>query len=79
MLSNYDIEDVSHVLKLPIRAAVSKDELEDETPRVGSYYVLLASHPDAKHPSHWVFLRLLPNHDAIYFDPSGSRTHRKKS
>ena len=71
MLSNYDIERMSHTLRLPFRNAVSKDELHHLFPSVGSYYVLLASHPSSSTVSHWVFVRVLPQKMAIYFDSFG--------
>jgi hypothetical protein len=72
MLSNVDIEDICQNLKLPLVGVFSKDRLPDK-PYVGSYYINMENY-DAGNGTHWVFARIFPSGEAIYFDSFGVKS-----
>lgn len=69
MLSNFELEDISTQLKLPLIGVFSKDELPLAR-KVGDYIINLQSADDGN-GTHWVFFKIFNSKDAIYFDPFG--------
>ena len=87
MLTNFDIERLSKKLDLPLVGVFSKDELKNQKPEIGSYYINLMDsdkeNEDGNNGSHWVYARIFSDYDdsetsdsvvicnALYFDPFG--------
>lgn len=69
MITNFDIEEIAHGLKLPIVGVFSKDRLPQRR-SVGSYYVNMEDH-DKGGGTHWIFMRIFPCGSACYFDSFG--------
>ena len=69
MLTNFQIEEISDGLKLPIVGVFSKDQLPEKH-YVGSYYVNLQDADDGD-GTHWVFFRIFSPDKAVYFDSFG--------
>lgn len=69
VLSNYDIEQLCEIFKIPLISCCSKDELKNYKPKNGCYIINLQNSYDGG-GTHWVSLFI--NHtDATYFDPFG--------
>ena len=69
MISNFEIEDVCHDVKLPLIGVFSKNQLPSRR-KVGSYYINLENSDDGD-GTHWVFCRIFENGKALYFDSFG--------
>jgi hypothetical protein len=72
MLSNFDIENICNQLKLPLVGVFSKDKLPDKR-FIGSYYINMENYDDGN-GTHWVFARIFPTGEAIYFDSFGIKS-----
>ena len=72
MLSNYDIEDICKKLKLPLVGVFSKDRMPDRH-YIGSYYINMQNYDDGD-GTHWVYARIFPNGQALYFDSYGFKS-----
>ncbi len=68
-LSNFDLEDICRSMDLPLVGVFSKDRLPDKH-YIGSYYINMENDEDGN-GTHWVFARIFPNKEAIYFDSFG--------
>lgn len=66
MLSNYDLEKLCRIYKIPLNGVFAKDELEDVEPRDGNYIINLQSSRDGC-GSHWEAL-ILRGPEAFTFD-----------
>lgn len=83
MITNFDIEELSNRLDLPLIGIVNKDRLNTLPKTMGSYYINLQDF-DAGDGTHWVYARLYCDDDrdsdneeeyrvvkCLYFDPFG--------
>jgi hypothetical protein len=75
MLSNYDLEDICKILKLPIVGVYSKERLPSIN-YIGSYYINMQNYDDGD-GTHWIFARIFPNGEAIYFDSYGLKSPKE--
>ena len=67
-ISNEDIERYCMLLGLDLVGCFSKDETPSKK-YCGGYYINLANH--GEEGTHWVFLYIADNGDAVYYDPFG--------
>jgi hypothetical protein len=83
MITNFDIEELSSRLHLPLIGIVNKDRLDTLPKDLGSYYINMQNY-DAGEGTHWVYARLYCDADrdsdndeeyrvvkCLYFDPFG--------
>ena len=70
MLSNFQLEKLAKIYRVPLNGVFSKDELEDVEPRDGNYIVNLQSSTDGC-GSHWECL-IIRGADAFTFDSFGA-------
>lgn len=83
MITNFDIEELSNRLDLPLIGIVNKDRLETLPKTLGSYYINMQNYDDGD-GTHWVYARLYCDDDrdsdneeeyrlvkCLYFDPFG--------
>jgi hypothetical protein len=75
MLSNFDIEDICEKLKLPIIGVFSKDMMPSRH-YIGSYYINMQNYNDGN-GTHWIYVRIFPNGEAIYFDSYGCKSPKE--
>jgi hypothetical protein len=75
MLSNVDLEDICEKLRLPLVGVFSKDRLPDK-PYIGSYYINMENYDDGD-GTHWIFARIFPSGEAIYFDSFGLKSPKE--
>jgi hypothetical protein len=84
MLSNFDIERICRKLDLPIVGVFSKDELQYQHKRIGSYYINMQNSNEGE-GTHWVLAKIYDDDSrdeendkkevhkvgALFFDPFG--------
>ena len=84
MITNFDIEELSKRLGLPLLGIVNKDRLDTIEKQLGSYYINMQNYDDGE-GTHWVYARLYCDDDrdsdkdddeygvvkCLYFDPFG--------
>jgi hypothetical protein len=73
MLSNIEIEEYCKKHRFPLVEVISKDELQNQYPKVGSYYINMED-SDKGNGTHWVMFKILPHpfNRALYFDSFGT-------
>jgi hypothetical protein len=84
MITNFDIEELSKRLELPLLGIVNKDKLDTIEKQLGSYYINMQNYDEGE-GTHWVYARLYCDSDrdsdndddeygivkCLYFDPFG--------
>lgn len=84
MITNFDIEELSKRLELPLLGIVNKDRLDTIEKQLGSYYINMQNYDEGE-GTHWVYARLYCDSDrdsdndddeygvvkCLYFDPFG--------
>ncbi len=67
-ISNVDIEDTMHNLKIPLNMCVPKDALNNHKPKVGNYIINLGNASTGG--SHWCSL-IVCKSETLYYDSYG--------
>jgi len=67
MITNFDIEQLSNKLDLPLIGVVNKDRLNDLPKTLGSYYINMQNF-DEGDGTHWVYARLYSDDDRFVYD-----------